>query len=130
MVRKELKYIRIVIIFFFKDTATTEIYTYGHTLSRRYALPIARPPCWAGWSPASRRAATSVPGRRWSCSRIASSDDSSDRPSVQEFEVRARTARPAWLADQNGCLPGSLRIEDACARPSTNRTVVQYRAVR
>src|SRR3546814_10380215 len=27
---------------FFNDTATTEIYTYGHTLSLHYALPI----CW------------------------------------------------------------------------------------
>src|SRR3546814_18556257 len=25
---------------FFNDTATTEIYTYGHTLSLHYALPI------------------------------------------------------------------------------------------
>src|SRR3546814_4976035 len=30
----------IVMIFFFNDTATTEIYTYGHTLSRHDALPI------------------------------------------------------------------------------------------
>src|SRR3546814_19852365 len=28
------------IIFFFNDTATTEIYTYGHTLSLHDALPI------------------------------------------------------------------------------------------
>src|SRR3546814_1545889 len=28
--------------FFFNDTATTEIYTYGHTLSRHDALPIYR----------------------------------------------------------------------------------------
>src|SRR3546814_13388855 len=29
--------------FFFNDTATTEIYTYGHTLSLHDALPICRP---------------------------------------------------------------------------------------
>src|SRR3546814_18975363 len=29
-------------IFFFNDTATTEIYTYGHTLSLHDALPISR----------------------------------------------------------------------------------------
>src|SRR3546814_15923898 len=28
--------------FFFKDTATTEIYTYGHTLALHDALPISR----------------------------------------------------------------------------------------
>src|SRR3546814_16416370 len=33
---------------FFNDTATTEIYTYGHTLSLHYALPI----CKAGQFPA------------------------------------------------------------------------------
>src|SRR3546814_17462580 len=31
------------ICFFFNDTATTEIYTYGHTLSRHDALPISHP---------------------------------------------------------------------------------------
>src|SRR3546814_7555374 len=30
--------------FFFNDTATTEIYTYGHTLSLHDALPIFRTP--------------------------------------------------------------------------------------
>src|SRR3546814_4535204 len=30
-------------VFFFIDTATTEIYTYVHTLSRHDALPIYRP---------------------------------------------------------------------------------------
>src|SRR3546814_9051091 len=29
-------------VFFFNDTATTEIYTYGHTLSLHDALPICR----------------------------------------------------------------------------------------
>src|SRR3546814_19390886 len=30
-----------VLLFFFNDTATTEIYTYGHTLSLHGALPIS-----------------------------------------------------------------------------------------
>src|SRR3546814_16127111 len=35
------KYVRrYVVIFFFNETATTEIYTYGHTLSLHDALPI------------------------------------------------------------------------------------------
>src|SRR3546814_18177636 len=33
-----------MIFFFFNDTATTEIYTYGHTLSLHAALPIFWPP--------------------------------------------------------------------------------------
>src|SRR3546814_16868613 len=32
----------IVVFVFFNDTATTEIYTYGHTLSLHDALPICR----------------------------------------------------------------------------------------
>src|SRR3546814_14665504 len=31
-----------LVVFFFNDTATTEIYTYGHTLSLHDALPISR----------------------------------------------------------------------------------------
>src|SRR3546814_18307379 len=36
-------YVQIIMVvgFFFKDTATTEIYTYGHTLSLHDALPIS-----------------------------------------------------------------------------------------
>src|SRR3546814_15264121 len=34
-------------VFFFNDTATTEIYTYGHTLSLHDALPISPPGAWA-----------------------------------------------------------------------------------
>src|SRR3546814_18739125 len=44
--------------FFFKDTATTEIYTYGHTLSLHDALPISR----AG-APSPRRPVRRHPGR-------------------------------------------------------------------
>src|SRR3546814_936242 len=32
----------VLVYFFFNDTATTEIYTYGHTLSLHDALPICR----------------------------------------------------------------------------------------
>src|SRR3546814_3320798 len=62
--------------FFFNHTATTEIYTYLHTLSLHYALPIGRtrrlaPPCaptspcgcrrW--WRTGSRIRAVRWPGR-------------------------------------------------------------------
>src|SRR3546814_17155302 len=39
----------VLLIFFFNDTATTEIYTYGHTLSLHDALPICCP--WLRRSP-------------------------------------------------------------------------------
>src|SRR3546814_5285090 len=40
--------------FFFNDTATTEIYTYGHTLSLHDALPISIRPTNAQQAPADR----------------------------------------------------------------------------
>src|SRR3546814_10335068 len=60
-----------LVFFFVNDTATTEIYTYCHTLSLHDALPI----CW--WSaprrrkrfgrlPASRRRPPRRSGRSWS----------------------------------------------------------------
>src|SRR3546814_17813152 len=42
-----------VLLFFFNDTATTEIYTYGHTLSLHDALPISA--CRAPAAPRPRR---------------------------------------------------------------------------
>src|SRR3546814_17915848 len=51
-------YIRCVSVVFFNDTATTEIYTYGPTLSLHDALPI----CWS--ASVADRLATEVPKRR------------------------------------------------------------------
>src|SRR3546814_19374434 len=54
------------ILFFFKDPATTEIYTYGHTLSRHDALPISAvspsaSPIWSILTPAaSERSGTAA----------------------------------------------------------------------
>src|SRR3546814_14837622 len=47
----------ILYFFFFNDTATTEIYTYCHTLSRHDALPIWMTPTARGSAPprSSRR---------------------------------------------------------------------------
>src|SRR3546814_12354233 len=67
---------------FFNDTATTEIYTYGHTLSLHDALPISLPPMRradratppsgaGGWKdrhacrPAPAHRAARRRGRRW-----------------------------------------------------------------
>src|SRR3546814_16433688 len=62
-------------VFFFNDTATTEIYTYGHTLSLHDALPIWQwtwRPVWVRWQPwawrrpgvpPEKRPAGSGPGR-------------------------------------------------------------------
>src|SRR3546814_15058147 len=48
-------FIRMICSLFVNDTATTEIYTYGHTLSLHDALPISRcPPSTARCSRGSR----------------------------------------------------------------------------
>src|SRR3546814_6463008 len=47
-----------MVFFFFTGTATTEIYTYGHTLSLRDALPIS-----AGRAGQRRQLAQPDPGR-------------------------------------------------------------------
>src|SRR3546814_16555079 len=66
----------IVFLFFFNDTATTEIYTYGHTLSLHDALPIsrARPGRSATHKPRhrSRRTAAAHRGARDAAWRRAS----------------------------------------------------------
>src|SRR3546814_2469992 len=47
-------------LFFLNDTATTEIYTYGHTLSLHDALPIFSGRRLSGSSPAKRLRITSL----------------------------------------------------------------------
>src|SRR3546814_10578550 len=41
--------VMVYVFFFLKDTATTEIYTYGHTLSLHDALPICRTGYLIAW---------------------------------------------------------------------------------
>src|SRR3546814_8507222 len=54
------------LVFFFNDTATTEIYTYGQPLSLHDALPISRPasPC-QGWGPWEHNHLPQGPRRRY-----------------------------------------------------------------
>src|SRR3546814_15967145 len=52
-------------MFFFNDTATTAIYTYGHTLSLHYALPICRRRRGRrNICPSTRHRSTPCPARR------------------------------------------------------------------
>src|SRR3546814_19559632 len=46
----------LLVFFFFNETATTAIYTYGHTLSLHDALPI-----WMNFMPSNRRRARATP---------------------------------------------------------------------
>src|SRR3546814_12520260 len=59
-----------VVLFFFNDTATTEIYTYLHTLSRHDALPI-----WARyWGVEAQGSATLASFGDWALSADALAD--------------------------------------------------------
>src|SRR5438034_10720971 len=58
----------VISLFFFNDTATTEIYT----LSLHDALPISRPGSWSGWLPRRTRSRS-----RW-CRRRGPRDSRSE----------------------------------------------------
>src|SRR3546814_11083084 len=65
----------VILIVFFTDTATTEIYTYGHTLSLHDALPIlarlrkrakgAKPLCPVSENDRLRTSSISAQGLQW-----------------------------------------------------------------
>src|SRR3546814_11970786 len=77
--------------FFFNDTATTEIYTYGHTLSLHDALPIL-PPCTSVAVRATKRPTSPVWDLAWHAIRAASSG----------------AASKAWAAYHTSDLHGSF----------------------
>src|SRR3546814_12172298 len=84
----------ILLFVFFNDTATTEIYTYGHTLSLHDALPIYRAAHRGDARPALRGGAAAIAGgkRAW---QLRAADDHRDRRhrAVAAGGVRAGAAR-------------------------------------
>src|SRR3546814_8837831 len=71
------------ISFFFNDTATTEIYAYGHTLSLHDALPIS-PSETSGWSKWSRATPPSTTSEVTCTSRVWLTPSGSSRQSRSE----------------------------------------------
>src|SRR3546814_4421428 len=95
----------VFLFFFVNDTATTEIYTYRHTLSLHDALPIsprsigptsgARPPrCWAA--------------RGLPATAAASKNSSMERPSTPPIP---RPISPAWRSSGSD-EQGQMRSEE------------------
>src|SRR3546814_17258588 len=58
-----------VFLFFFNETATTEIYTYGHTLSLHDALPISHKVCVTPSAPSFTQLAWTFGINGWNTSR-------------------------------------------------------------
>src|SRR3546814_15452783 len=83
-----------IIFFFFNDTATTEIYTYGHTLSLHDALPIS--PFWAK----DVSVASPTPRHRGNCRRCAPSSAGSRKRGWRRRACSTGFAAPAW---RGGC---------------------------
>src|SRR3546814_15074201 len=84
---------------FFKDTATTEIYTYGHTLSLHAALPISSR-CGTG------RYGCAVRGRRYSVlAGLRGWLGKRKRPCVGLFLVF-----PETRGLRSGCVPLSASV--------------------
>src|SRR3546814_5798814 len=95
--------------FFFNDTSTTEIYTYGHTLSLHDALPISRPttmPTWWWSTPAASST------RRW---------QSRWTRSARRWPGTARSSSPARSEEHTSELQSLMRISYAvfCLKKKT-----------
>src|SRR3546814_10035106 len=84
-------------MFFFNDTATSEIYTYLHTLSLHDALPIWRR---AGPLSSGERGGTSIP-------------------------TRPRASRPCWRRDGRRPLTGTTRPMDRPSRSEEHTSELQ-----
>src|SRR3546814_19642575 len=104
----------VFLFFFVNDTATTEIYTYRHTLSLHDALPIspmsigptsgARPPrCWAA--------------RGLPATAAASKNSSMERPSTPPIP---RHISPAWRSSGSD-EQGQMSKESSMASPSPSK---------
>src|SRR3546814_6201445 len=81
-----LFYVFLLSFFFFNDTATTEIYTYGHTLSLHDALPICS-------------AAPTAPGSR--CRRSHSCSATPPRRSTRTSILPIRPSAPAGRSEEH-----------------------------
>src|SRR3546814_6987131 len=83
----------------FNDTATTEIYTYGHTLALRDALPISCITCSArslGWPTSSRmRAPSSSPSKRGRVPAMGRVSTTSPRTETRRSGDALTTAQPS-----------------------------------
>src|SRR3546814_12820449 len=101
-----------VLFFFFNDTATTEIYTYCHTLSLHDALPI----CWI-WLPLGPGAAAGS-GSGSICDTAAASAFSG----AAEL-VRTRSCGPKLASARRASGPMSVRFRKT-PRPIGDRSQI------
>src|SRR3546814_1970336 len=89
----------VLIMFFLNDTATTEIYTYGHTLSLHDALPI--------WRPLARRGSTQ------GCARGAADRRCERKLGRDRYFERGRGARRHRSEEHTSELQSLMRISYA-----------------
>src|SRR3546814_4563376 len=81
-----------IVVFFFNDTATTEIYTYGHTLALHYALPICV------------RLAASRTVAKASGSRSSRLSPASCRPRSHGVRARSSSSDKAWTSGSSALI--------------------------
>src|SRR3546814_13168541 len=103
-----------MLFYFFNDTATTEIYTYGHTLSLHDALPILHTPLFSDyaekhrliWVPPGQQASTAADGHI-------------------DFPIGSLIVKSFGWPEQNGGRPVETRLLKI-GRASCRERVCQY----
>src|SRR3546814_17253055 len=87
-----------MLFFFFNDTATTEIYTYGHTLSLHDALPISTQ-TFAEWQAGFRKQALTA-GIRADLFDRAFIGVSPDMSVIKADRSQPEFSRPVWRSEE------------------------------
>src|SRR3546814_8948925 len=82
-----------ILVFFFNDTATTEIYTYGHTLSLHDALPIYVPLHRRRLARRDRARAWPLGAGRRGGARLHGQHDARARPAADPHPLRDHRRR-------------------------------------
>src|SRR3546814_9619815 len=93
-------------VFFFNVTATTQIYTYWHTLSLHAALPISHAAASTG-----RRSAGSRQARRLIMAAVNSRKrGAAERPLSAPFSFRSRESGQIGLIERRGARRRSFKV--------------------
>src|SRR3546814_11723147 len=97
----------VLYLFVCNDTATTEIYTYGHTLSLHGALPISPP--WPPPAHGPRRSSACTARRGPASSRSGTTRKTSSSPPPARRRRRRAASSVPWSSNTPNGPPGTAR---------------------
>src|SRR3546814_2673163 len=112
----------VLLMVFFNDTATTEIYTYGHTLSLHSALPIAE--LCMSTTAAAASSTPAIPRE----ARSKNAEPASVRRTVRAERLSNRTPSSCRSEEHTSELQSLMRISSAVfgLKNKTNPSLVAY----